>query len=307
MTCGILNLSDCIMNKFGDFILTIVNAPLLPLLNGIKILVTTPVDVSVFSSLWAVIVYVISTFYGLFILAAGFNFIISGYSFEKRERAKEWLQNTVLMILAVQSSFLAYQVMADLASGLTSGVINMIDPNFFLITLNDPVNLGLEIFLGTFYGITLMLTMIVFSITYLLSAVGVLFFPFGLFFYFIPPMKDMGRFIISKLLFVLFLPFFACLILLGAGEIVKLPYFSSIKIMLMIGAFGLVNLLMVLLAVLAVFRAVTTVMNSGVVKGLLFFKGQFLAAALTPKTEEPRNEREYWGKPRYDRGRGRYG
>lgn len=307
MTCGILNLSDCIVTKLGDFILTIVNNPITPLLGGLKLLVATPVDVSGFVPLWQVMVSMISVFYGLFIMAAGFNFIISGYSLDRRERAKEWLQNVILMILAVQSSFLIYTAIAELAAGLTAGVVNSIDPNFFLITINDPVNLGLEIVLGSFYVITLMIAIIAFSINYLIGVIGVLFFPFGLFFYFIPPLRDIGRFIISKLAFVLFLPFFASVILLGASAVVKLSYFSSIKILLMIGAFQLVNLVMILLAVLAVFRAVTTVMNSGVVKGLLFFKGQFLASALMPKQEKPQNEREYWSKARYDKGRGRYG
>jgi len=135
----------------------------------------------------------------LFILFAGFNFIISGYNAEKRERAKEWLQNTILMILFVQTSFLVYTVIAELAAGLTSGIVGMIDQSFFLFTLDSLVNVFLQIVLGIFYIIILFITMIAFSINYLLASIGVLFFPFGLFFYFIPPLRDIGRFIINNL------------------------------------------------------------------------------------------------------------
>jgi len=289
------------MDAIGKFILSIINAPIQPFLSAIKLLLTQPANVQVFLSLWAVLIYVISTFYGLFILFAGFNLVISGYNAEKRERAKEWLQNIILMMLFVQASFLIYKLIAELAAGITSGVVGMIDPNFFLFTLDNLVNVFLEIALGIFYVIVLFVTVVVFAINYLLASIGVLFFPFGVFFYFIPPLRDIGRFIISKLVFVLFLPFFASLILLGAGELAKNGSFSSIKIMLVIGAFALVNVLTVLLAILAIFRAVTGVMRSDAARGLLFLKGHFLVGSAPQKPEaKPESEREYWGRPHKD-------
>ncbi len=288
MECTLFNLPACILEALGEFILSIINAPILPFLNIIKNLLTQPANVQAFASLWAVLIYVISIFYGLFILFAGFNLIISGYNAEKRERAKEWLQNTLLMIIFVQASFLIYKLAAELASGISSGVVQMIDPNFFLFTLDSLANIFLEISLGIFYIIILFITVIAFAVNYLLASIGVLFFPFGLFFYFIPPLRDIGRFIISKLMFILFLPFFASLILLGAAELVKVGNFDMIKIVLMIGAFALVNVLMILLAILAILRAVTGVMRTDAAKGMMFLKGHFLIS--NPQKNEPRSK-----------------
>lgn len=301
MACNLLNLPSCIMDAIGQFILSIINAPIQPFLSAIKLLLTQPANVQVFASLWAVLIYVISIFYGLFILFAGFNLIISGYNAEKRQRAKEWLQNAILMILFVQASFLIYKLVAELAAGITSGVVSMIDPNFFLFTLDSLVNIFLEIALGIFYILVLFVTVVIFAINYLLASIGVLFFPFGVFFYFIPPLRDIGRFIISKLMFVLFLPFFASLVLLGAAELLKVGSFSSIKIVLVIGAFALVNVLMILFAILAVLRGVMGVMRSDMARGMMFLKGHFLIGSAMQKPAPDRhNDREYWGKVRKD-------
>jgi hypothetical protein len=299
MVCDLLDLPGCIMDAIGQFFLSIINAPIQPFLSAIKLLLTQPASIDVFASLWGVMVYVISIFYGLFIIIAGFNFVISGYSAEKRTRAKEWMQNVILMVLFVQASFLIYKLIAELAAGVTAGVVGMIDPNFFLFTLDSIVNIFLQIALGIFYMFVLFVTVVVFAINYLLASIGILFFPFGVFFYFIPPLRDIGRFIISKLMFVLFLPFFASLVLLGASELVKVGAFSSIKILLMIGAFSLVNVLMILLAILAVVRGVMGVMRSDIARGVLFLKGNFLLGSALKKPAEPEG-REYWGRVRSD-------
>ncbi len=287
MECELWNLPACILDAFGEFILSVINAPILPFLNILKQLLAQPSNVLAFGALWSVIIYVISTFYGLFILFAGFNFIISGYDSVKRHRAKEWLQNVILMIFFVQASFLIYSLVAELASGITSGVVDLINPDFFLFTLDNLVNVFLEIALGIFYLFILFVTVIIFAINYLLASIGVVFFPFGLFFYFIPPLRDIGRFIISKLMFILFLPFFASLILLGASQLILVGSFDMIKIVIMIAAFALVDVLMVLLAVLALLRAVTGVMRSDAARGILLLKGHFNVGNGVQKPKEP--------------------
>jgi hypothetical protein len=183
----------------------------------------------------------------------------------------------------------------------------MIDPDFFLFTLDSIVNIFLQIALGIFYLLVLFITVVVLAVNYLLASIGVLFFPFGVFFYFIPPLRDIGRFIISKLMFVLFLPFFASLVLLGASALTQVGAFSSIKMLLMIGAFMLVNLLMILLALLAIARGVMGVMRTDIARGILLFKGHFLTSSAPKKPADPPG-REYWGRvrsdyPGYERGR----
>lgn len=278
-----------------DIVNTIINAPILPFLDIIKRLLMQPANVQAFTSLWAVIIYVLSAFYGLFMLGAGINLMVSGYNAEKRYRAKEWLQNTILMMFFVQASYLIYSLIAELAAGMTAGIVSIIDPNFFLLTLDNPVNIGLEIVLGIFYILTLLITIVALSVNYLLSSIGIVLFPFGLFFYFIPPLKGIGRFIINKLFFVLFLPFFASLILLGASQLLNAGgVYASIKIILMISAFALVDLLMIILAVIAVARSVTAVKRSDFGRSVVYMKTHFQPAAEQPKYEP----RLYYGRER---------
>ena len=66
------------------------------------------VPIQLFAGLWAIIIYVLSMFYALLMIYAGFQFIISGYDAQKRENAKAWLRNIVIMIILVQASFFIY-------------------------------------------------------------------------------------------------------------------------------------------------------------------------------------------------------
>ncbi len=298
MDCDVLNLPACMMDVVKDFVLSFINAPIKPLLSAVQALLTTPASVDIFSSIWAVMVYVISLFYGLFFIIAGLNFIISGYNAERRAKAKQWLQNVVLMMLFVQASFLIYKLVAEIAANLTAGVMGLIDPSFFLFTLDSIVNSFLQIFFGVFYVLAILLTVILLVMNFVLASMGVLYLPFGIFFYFIPPLRDIGRFIMNLLAFTLFLPFFASLILLAYSAIAKLPIFSSFKILFMIGAFMLINILMLLLAILAIARSVMSVMRSDIARGILFLKGNFLASS-SAKTAEPEG-REYWSNVRKD-------
>ncbi len=266
--CGLSNLATCIPEKLFEYILTIVNAPFQPLLDAINSLMTQPVNIHIFESLWVIIIYIISMFYGLFLLFAGFNFMISGYDAAKRENAKEWLKNTVLMILFVQASFLIYELVIEVGALLAAGVMDIIDPHFFLLTADSITNIGLELLLGMFYGIILVITVVFLALRYLLVAVGVLFFPFALFFYFIPPLQEYGKALLNILLVIIFVPFFNALILFAASALLDLPVFDNFKIVLMISAFLLINLLSLFLIILGIFKATTSAANSDAGKAI---------------------------------------
>lgn len=240
--CGLTNLASCIPQKFYEFTLSIINAPLQPLLEMTKSLLSEPVDIDSFASLWAIIVYMISLFYGLFIIFAGFNMIVAGYSAERRENAKMWLKNIVMMLLFVQASFYLYSILLELSSSITASIINLIDPKFFLLTVDNVVNVGLQLVLAIPYLFVLLVSVILLSLRYLLVAVGVVFFPIGLFFNFIPPLQSTGRFIINILTMMIFLPFVQSLILLAASKLADAPVFQSFKIVIMIASFLLINL-----------------------------------------------------------------
>lgn len=260
--CGLTNLAVCIPEKLYQYTLSIINAPLQPFLELTQNLLSEPVNIETFIALWAIVIYILSMFYGLFILFAGFNFIISGYSTVRREKAKIWLKNIILMIFFVQASYYIYSILLELSSSLTTGVINLIDPNFFLLTIDNYVNIGLELILGIFYLITLVISIILLALRYLIVAIGIIFFPIGLFLNFIPVLKSYGKLIINILMIIIFIPFFHALMLLACSKLVEIPIFANIKILLMIASFSLVNISTILLVLFAVIKSALAILNS---------------------------------------------
>lgn len=262
--CSITNFGTCIAEKFYEFTLNLINAPFKPFLALTKSLLTEPVDIKKFLPIWAIIVYMLSLFYGIFVLFAGFNMIISGYSAAKRERAKEWLKNILLMIVFVQSSFLIYSLLIDISASMSSGIMDMIDDKFFLLTLDNLNNIALELFLGIAYLGILILTVLLLVLRYLLVFICVLFFPIGLFLNFIPPLKGYGKLIINFSILVLFIPFIISIILLGASKLVEMPFFADYKIVVMSASFLFIDLLLLFLALFVLVKAAFGIMNSDV-------------------------------------------
>ncbi len=264
--CGLTNLAVCLPQKFFELLLKLVNAPLEPFLNLTKSLLSEPVNVKLFAPIWAIIIYMISLFYGLFILFAGFNFIISGYDAAKRENAKNWLKNIVLMIVFVQASFFIYELILQLSASVTAGVISLINQNFFLLTVDNVSNVALELVLAIPYLITLLLTVILLTLRYLFVAIGVVFFPLGIFFNFIDPLASFGKLIINSLLILIFIPFFQAIILVASSKLLEVGIFGNFKIIIMISAFTLLNLMMLFLVLFAVVKAVKSFTHSEIGK-----------------------------------------
>jgi hypothetical protein len=258
--CGLMNLATCLPEKLYDFLLNILNAPIQPLLDFTKSLLTEPVNLSLFSSIWAIIIYVLSLFYGLLMLYSGFNFIISGYDAEKRNKAKEWFRNIFIMIVLIQASYFLYSLIIDINALLTSGVINIINENFFLLTADNIVNLGLQFIFALFYGLTLFFTVLFLTLRYIIIAIGVVFIPIGIFFYFIPPLKEYGKLIMNFLGTCIFVTFFDSLILLASSKITEIAIFANFKILVMISAFSMANLLMFYLMF---FTAIKSALKTG--------------------------------------------
>jgi len=242
--CGLLNLSACLPQKLYDFFINILNSPIQPLLTLTKALMTEPIKLEAFVSLWAIILYVLSIFYGLLMLYSGFNFMISGYDAAKRAKAKEWFRNIFIMIVLVQASYFIYSAVIDVNSLLTAGVISLVDQKFFLITADNIVNIGLQFFFAFIYVITLILTVIMLTFRYIIVAAGVVFVPIGIFLYFIPPVNSYGRLILNFLGTCIFITFFDSLILLVCSKLIDIPIFQNFKILVMITAFAIVNFLM---------------------------------------------------------------
>ncbi len=239
--CGLTNLASCLPEKIYDYFLVLINAPLIPLLGLIQLLLTADISIDIFHGVWSVIRYILSFFYVFLFLYAGFIFITSSSNPIRRTQAKEIIKDTFIMIILIQGSFYIYDMVLGLNSILSNSILTMIEPEFFLITVDNIVNVGLELFFSVAYAITLFLTVLLLIMRYIVVSLGVVFFPIGIFCYFVPPLRSYGRFIIHLLGVFIFVTFFDLLIILACSMIIEAPIFASIKILVMIACFSIVN------------------------------------------------------------------
>ena len=273
--CGIFNLGSCITQKLFEYVTVLINAPITPLVSLIKGLLSEPVIISVFEYLWKIMAYVISLFYGLLFLYSGFNFMTSGHDVVKRERAKQWLKNIVIMVILIQTSFYVYDLVVQISGALTSGVLGMIDEGFFLLTLDNLINNSLQLFFAMPYAIVLLNTAILLIIRYAIVSVGVAFFPIGIFLYFIEPLKPYGKLILNFLGINIFITFFSAIVLLAFSKLIELPVFASMKIMVMITAFSAV---MFVIIYFVFFSIIKSAFRTGSKIGAIIVKyGKYLA------------------------------
>ncbi len=242
--CGLLNLASCIPQEFFNFLINILNSPLQPLLDLTRSLITEPIELSAFASLWAIILYILSIFYGLLMFYSGFNFIISGYDSAKRAKAKEWFMNIFIMIVLIQASYFLYSLFIDIGSYLTIGMMDLVDPNFFLLTADNMVNIGLQFFFVLLYVIVLIFTTLFLTLRYLIVASGVVFVPIGIFLYFIPPVREYGKLILNFLAICIFITLIDSLIILISSQLINISLFANFKILVMISTFLVANFLM---------------------------------------------------------------
>lgn len=259
MSCSITNLGSCLVEKFFEFIVYILNLPVKPLLALIENLMTQAVNISLFSSVWAIMVYMLSLFYGILIIWIGLKFLISGHSPEERDKAKRGLTNILLMIVLVQSSFILYQLAIDIASSMTAVMYQLIGSNFFVLTSDSFSNIGLEIILLIPYLIVLVITIIFLTIRYICVSIGVVFVAVGIFLYYIGPFQAYGKLILNYLGVLIFLPFIYSIVLLACSKFLEIGIYKDIKIVVMIGAFTLVNLITLFLILFVIFKAANAV------------------------------------------------
>ncbi|MBS3087277.1 hypothetical protein J4226_01670 [Candidatus Pacearchaeota archaeon] len=257
-TCGITNLGSCLVENLFEFLLYILNLPIKALLILINNLMIEPVNIELFASTWAIIIYILSLFYGIIILITGFRFMLSGNSPEQREKAKRELMNNILMIVFVQASFFLYKIILEIISSISTVIFNLIPQTFFLITIDNLNNIGLELILVIPYLAVLVTTLIFLTLRYICVGIGVVLFAIGIFFYFIGPLKQYGKLIINYLAVLATLPILYSIIFLASSKFLELPIFSGMKIIVMIGAFALVDITTIFLVLFVIIKAANT-------------------------------------------------
>lgn len=148
-------------------------------------------------------VAIVSAFYLLVFLAAGLAFMLAGISPEKRHRAKEWLKNAVIMVIAVNISFPVYSAALELAAAITNFIWGSVPDSFFLSSAFS----GMNIAALALFAMSASFAILTLFLRYLFLLMGAALFPIGLFLYFIPPLRAWGM---------------ACLNLIGAAIAMQL-------------------------------------------------------------------------------------
>lgn len=257
--CSITNLAGCIAQEFFNFLLSILNAPIQPLLDAVYSLLTQPVNIDLFSSIWGIIVYILSLFYGILLMYVGFRFIVTAHSPEQRERSKQILTNILVMMVLVQASFYLYSLINQIVASVSTVVLNMVQQNFFLLTIDNISNVGLELILIIPYIISILVTLILLVIRYVIVSSGVILFAIGIFMYFIDPLKQYGKLIINFLIATISITFFYSIIFLASSMLLNISAFQNFKILVMIGAFTLVNVVTIIIALFVIIKSALAV------------------------------------------------
>lgn len=253
--CGLLNLPSCLPQKFFEYIEGFLNAPLQPLLDIVKDLMTAQVNLQIFSSFWAIIVYVLSMFYAILIIYSGVMLVMSGHDVVKREKAKENLRNMMIMIILIQASFFIYELVVEIGSVMTLANLSLIDDSFFVLNIDNLSNLAMQMIFYLVYILVLLLTSLILVIRYAIVASGVVLFPMSIFFYFIQPLKSYGLLILNFLGSSIFVTFIVTIFLIVFSKLVEQPIFTDIKILVMIASFLLVNCIMLFMMFFSVVKS----------------------------------------------------
>ena len=253
--CALLNLGTCLPQKFFEYVLYIVNAPINRFLSLNLNLLSERINITIFSEFWVIIVYMLSMFYALMLVATGFSFMLSGHDVVKRENSKQWLRNIVIMIILIQSSFFIYQLAIDLSSNITSATLSLLDRTFFNISLNEINDIALQLPFSFLYITTLITSSVILTIRYAFVAVGVVLFPLAIFFYFFNPLKQYGVLLLNFLGISIFITFLDSILLIGFSKLAEVDLFSDIRIIVLICAFMIINLFMLFMMFFSIIKA----------------------------------------------------
>lgn len=277
---------NTIFNSFGDsikdivigipelflkLILKVFNAPISLLIETITKLLAEPVQTSIFYSMWGIIVTSMSFLFTIILIFCGFNFMTSGHDVQKRENAKKWLTQTIILIIVIPLSYFAYELVLDIAAGMTKLVLSHVSYNFLIVGEGTFSNLFLELFFTIPYAIILLFTTILLLLRFAIVGCGVMVFPIGLLLYLVPPTKEYGKLILNFLFVNIFSSIFIAIIILTFSLIAQTGFLSNIQIIFAISAFALVNSFLLYVMFFALIKSAFNVGSkiAGVVKYFL--------------------------------------
>ena len=252
--CSLKNIGSCLGETLYDFVLDVINAPVQPLITSFETLLSSSLPLAPFASFWSIIVYVLSFFYIFLFLYAGVQFMVSGYDAQKRAHAKESLKNALFLLILVQSSFYIYSLLVDINAYLTQGMLQLLSDRFFLVA-DLGWDAGFEVIFVLLYMVQLLLGVLLLLLRFFLVTLGVVWFPIGIFLYFVPPLREYGKAIIHFFLGIIFVPFILTFIFIIGDKLLHIDIFSGMKSFVLITSLMIVNLTLLYITILTLLKA----------------------------------------------------
>jgi hypothetical protein len=105
------------------------------------------------------------------------------------------------------------------------------------------------------YLASITITLIILTLRYIIISAGVVLFAIGIFLYFIEPLNSYGKLIINFLIATISVTIFYAIIFLASSKLLDVGVFSNFKILVMIGAFTLINIATLFLALFVVIKS----------------------------------------------------
>jgi hypothetical protein len=245
--CSLTNLGACLPEMFFRMLAELVSKPIQPIIEGVTALLSAQVSIEPFFALWQIILYIMGFFYLIMLTYSGFCFLTSGHDVIKREQAKEWFKNTFLVMIFTSASFYFYGLVIELGAVLTASFLQSVNPLFFQFTIDNISDLGTQLIISLLTVIILGTTYVLLIIRYILTAIGVIFIPFALFCYFIPPLKSYGKLILHVLGVLIFIPVVNALLIIACSKLAETVGTAVLKTAMLFNCFLIINLVTVLL------------------------------------------------------------
>jgi hypothetical protein len=239
-----------VKNSFNNF-----NSGLLDLTE--ELLSANP-DPELMFGWWQSITIILSSFYLLIFLLVGFSFLMSGHSVTKREQAKEWLKNTIIMIIGVGVSFYLYKLILDLASGITKFMWMSGFENFF----QNSIFSSAGIFVLFVFSSTIGLALITLFLRYLFLLIGVVLFPIGIFLYLTPKLQNWGKIIFNFLGIMLAIQFIDIVVLIGSQQAVTQLAGNTGAIFVLPLGFLVIAIVNIVMMVYAILKSAFSIANN---------------------------------------------
>ena len=140
-------------------------------------------------------------------------------------------------------------------------------------TISSFGDVGLQIVFGICYIGILVVTILLLLLRYILLTIGVVLFPLGIYFRYIPLFESFGKFILDILIYNIVFSFIFGIIILAVSKMTEVSPFNNFKMFCIMGALTTIDVFIIIITIMTIIKSV---MSSDTVKTGMFVGKFFL-------------------------------